>query len=196
MGHIIWPVWFGKFQIESEPRIRPSPDIRIQIPNDFHYCSCSRNGRSCSSRFYCYGTVLDFLRLSWSRCHYATITNDCRNWRSWNNHNSLPFYVGMLQVYSGLLVTVKCLHLYLEHFILSTGFTDIIPRIIMTKSSLSPAVFKPFFILISSTYTQPKVRLMQRLRKFYTQNVRTYLNIFYSVIRGKRLTLPTTVDKI
>ena len=70
----------------------------------------------------------------------------------------------MLQVYSGLLVTVKCLHLYSEHFILSIGFTDIIPRIIMTRSSLSPAVFKPFFILISSTYTQPKVRLIQRLR--------------------------------
>ena len=170
MGHIIWLIWYGRYDLtnpksnQNHDGIGPCRNIRIKIPNDFHYCSRSWNGRSCSSRFYRYGTVLDFLRLSWSRCHYATITNDCRNWRSWNNHNSLSFYVGMLQVYSGLLVTVKCLHLYSEHFILSIGFTDIIPRIIMTRSSLSPAVFKPFFILISSTYTQPKVRLIQRLR--------------------------------
>ena len=137
--------------------------IKFQIPHDFHYCSSSWNGRTCSSWFYCYGIVLDFFSLSWSCCHYATITNDCRNWGSGNNYNTLSFYVGMLQVNFRPSVffcqkwPFSFRALYLINWIYRYHTENYYDKIVIVAGCVQTVLYLDFFYLYATkgTFTQP-----------------------------------------
>ena len=96
----------------------------------------------------------------------------------------------------GKIFTILLRALYLINWIYRYHTENYYDKIVIVAGCVQTVLYLDFFYLYATkgtSYPTPT-----HLTRMPTHNTRTDLDkpIFFSVIRGKRLTLPTTVDKI